>query len=490
MSTYYRFRSAERLLGREASGDTSARQGELEELTIYFASPQELNDPLEGHRETYFEGDVIVWENLIKHYTLVLLSSTISYYADDQDSDTLRVNLKPEHCSADAQKVLELVLGTIFSNSAIARYINALGGSNKKISRLELSVHLSTLHQVILAYILDYLSEHLDIPEAEAYRGRLNNFILFISTRCSQISNEGPNPDIKFYKEMHSKINQQFLRGGISRTNSLGKGALDLFIKFPEKFSQQIDYLMYPRWYVACFMKSCSNPAIWASYGENHKGVCLIYESKINKKTDCLSFHNLPSNFVKAYNYGKPKDQVFLSTPIQLPLTKVNYKPTLLKSNFFTSIFTERKEWVLSYWHTSSAAETSKYANRPSSDLSKQLSDYKKQYELSITTKTTHWENEDESRVILNGYNWSPSERQLKFSFSELKGLVFGINTPDEIKIKIIKKIETHCIKHQRSDFKFYQAQFDDAYHEIEHKPLNHITFNFDGTLNLNPEIG
>lgn len=490
MSTYYRFRSAERLLGREACGDTSARQGELEELTIYFASPQELNDPLEGHRETYFQGDTILWKNLIKHYTLLLMTSAISFYNNDEDSDTLRVNLKPEHCSDNAQKILELVLGMIFSSPAISSYINTLGESNKKISRLELSVHLATLHQAILAYILHYLSEHFDIPDVDLHTRKLNNFIQFISIRCSEISSEDPNSDIESYKEMLSKINQQFLRGSVARTKSLNKRALDLFIKFPEKFSQQIDYLIYPRWYVACFMKNCSNPAIWASYGENHKGICLIYESKTHKKTDCLSFHNLPPEFVKAYNYGKPKDQIFLSVPIQLPLIKVNYKPTLLKSNFFTSIFNERKEWVLSYWHTSSAAEISKYSTRPTSDLSKQLSDYKKQYELSITTKTTHWENEDESRVILSGFDWPPSERQLKFSFSELKGLVFGINTPDEIKIKIIKKIETHCIKHHRSDFKFYQAQFDDAYHEIEHKLLNYITFNFNGTLNLNPDIG
>lgn len=50
----YRFRSAERLPGNSKS------TGELEGQYIYFASPEQLNDPLEGYRELYFSGDKIV----------------------------------------------------------------------------------------------------------------------------------------------------------------------------------------------------------------------------------------------------------------------------------------------------------------------------------------------------------------------------------------------------------------------------------------------
>ena len=56
---FYRFRSTTALLGEKK---------ELENQEIYFASIDELNDPMEGKPDLVFKGDRIVWENLFKHY--------------------------------------------------------------------------------------------------------------------------------------------------------------------------------------------------------------------------------------------------------------------------------------------------------------------------------------------------------------------------------------------------------------------------------------
>ena len=45
---------------------------ELEDQTIYFASPHELNDPMEGLRDLVWSGDRIVWTNLFKNYIYCL----------------------------------------------------------------------------------------------------------------------------------------------------------------------------------------------------------------------------------------------------------------------------------------------------------------------------------------------------------------------------------------------------------------------------------
>ena len=60
----YRFRSIEALLDK---------YHELENQTIYFASPEELNDPMEGYRDVVWRGDKIVWTNLFKNYVSYLL---------------------------------------------------------------------------------------------------------------------------------------------------------------------------------------------------------------------------------------------------------------------------------------------------------------------------------------------------------------------------------------------------------------------------------
>ena len=54
----YRFRSVNKLLTHK----------ELELQQIYFAPPEELNDPMEGFMDLFWRGDKIVWKNFIINY--------------------------------------------------------------------------------------------------------------------------------------------------------------------------------------------------------------------------------------------------------------------------------------------------------------------------------------------------------------------------------------------------------------------------------------
>ena len=69
----YRFRKIENLLGKRE---------ELENQEIYFSDIASLNDPMEGFRECFWSGDLIVWKNLLRHYLLCLehvyLSTSLS----------------------------------------------------------------------------------------------------------------------------------------------------------------------------------------------------------------------------------------------------------------------------------------------------------------------------------------------------------------------------------------------------------------------------
>ena len=69
MTELYRFRSIEYLL---------RKYNELENQSIYFASPEELNDPLEGVRNIFWQGDKIVWCNFFKQYIYCLFRSIIN----------------------------------------------------------------------------------------------------------------------------------------------------------------------------------------------------------------------------------------------------------------------------------------------------------------------------------------------------------------------------------------------------------------------------
>jgi hypothetical protein len=58
---------------------------ELENQVIYFSTPDELNDPMEGFKDPFWRGDEIVWRNFLKHYILcVLLTANCCFILADQ----------------------------------------------------------------------------------------------------------------------------------------------------------------------------------------------------------------------------------------------------------------------------------------------------------------------------------------------------------------------------------------------------------------------
>lgn len=489
MERYYRFRSADRLLGRPACGDAPARPGELDELTIYFASPHELNDPLEGHRETYFEGDLIVWRNLIKHYILLLYASVVDVYTEAGDGIIKYPNLRPESFPGVSREVVDTAIANVFSNKEISSYITSLAGTQRKVSRIELVSHLHTLHTAVLTLVLNELSKHIDLPDAARYNSYLHSFLRFIDLRAGKIKAEGATPNIEDYAHIATKIRQQSLRANALRNEELSNGLLKIFINFPQHFAEQIDYLVFPHWYVACFMKSCANSSIWGSYGDNHKGICLVYKPDSERGVDALTFRGLPFEYVKSQNQHKPRDQWFLNMPMSLPLMEVKYHSEFTAVNFFTSPHNEQPEWADSYWYRGENGSISACASWMTNIDDKVYQRHRNIFLKSLTTKTAHWENETECRVLIAGLPWTREERQIKYSFHQLEGLIFGINTPDDIKIKVIKKIAEHCKAQRRSDFKFYQAKFNNSYTEIENELLEFVRFNIDGSLNLEPKI-
>lgn len=85
MAEFFRFRSINSLLGEYQ---------ELEKQTIYFASPEQLNDPMEGFRDIVWSGDEIVWTNFFKHYVYCLHQSYLKFRIAG-DSIKLDVNSIP-----------------------------------------------------------------------------------------------------------------------------------------------------------------------------------------------------------------------------------------------------------------------------------------------------------------------------------------------------------------------------------------------------------
>ena len=93
-----------------------------------------------------------------------------------------------------------------------------------------------------------------------------------------------------------------------------------------------------------------------------------------------------------------------------------------------------------------------------------------------ITIKTQDWEYEKEYRLILNSSlnnDTAKEDRILTYDFSSLKGIVFGIKTSMEDKLKIIEIIIKKCKETQRDNFEFFQAYYSPKDKNIQHRKIS-----------------
>ena len=150
MAEFFRFRSVDALLGDYK---------ELERQTIYFASPEQLNDPMEGFRDIVWSGDEIVWTNFFKHYVYCLHLSYFQFRLIG-DSRILEVDSIPiQGCwdqlpTLQAQNLFDDICHNFLNVPNIREIIKALANTKRKIRYREIGYYLRIIHPILLKEIV------------------------------------------------------------------------------------------------------------------------------------------------------------------------------------------------------------------------------------------------------------------------------------------------------------------------------------------------
>ena len=228
-----------------------------------------------------------------------------------------------------------------------------------------------------------------------------------------------------------------------------------LIFDFPRVYLKQIGELLYLNWYVACFMRDYHNSSAWGHYGDNHKGVCLIFEAETTGKMNCLTLNQITgySNDREVWN---PSLRAFY---------EVNYQDKIDEIDFFRSIGCLPITRLKKAWYSDqngNLSECGAHLGTGGDELAWR-ENYWANFYRDITAKTKDWEYEQESRLILYSMLTDLREkrqRTLTYNFSSLKGIIFGINTSDSDKVEIIEIINKKCQENNRTDFEFFQAYY------------------------------
>ena len=211
-------------------------------------------------------------------------------------------------------------------------------------------------------------------------------------------------------------------------------------------YLKEIERLLWPKWYTACFMKHYHNSSVWGHYTEGHKGACLIFKS---------------NGFELYQGAGKSVQ------PTRLAKIKYITKPAHV--DFFRSISRLTVKDAKEHWYTDEQGNISECASHIPFDGdmdSAAMRDWQNRhwdtFYRDITVKSKDWKYEEEYRLILEDglSEFKEGEsRTLKYDFRSLKGIIFGINTFDEHRLRIIEIIQKKE-DYGRTDFKFYQAYY------------------------------
>lgn len=167
----YRFRSINSLIGEF---------NELESQTIFFASPETLNDPMEGFRDIFWQGDFIVWRNLFRHYLFCLERMCSILFIAREDYSIL-----PEHIPVfsgvddfPTQKYKELfsnISDNFFKSKKLLSLVEKLSTRTTPVRRDELSFYLNTIHPYALETIFSEYEKNGLMPTREHHLLTLNN---------------------------------------------------------------------------------------------------------------------------------------------------------------------------------------------------------------------------------------------------------------------------------------------------------------------------
>lgn len=426
---------------------------ELNNGSFYFAAPTELNDPIEGYLKIFWQGDAPAWQGLLKNFvcslfynlqTHLLMARRVYPAAQENFPNDLqnRILLSDIHQFdlSPLSKIFQELGENFWKTSGVKTVVEFYGNNEIKCYGKELEFILRTvtddacrlcvrkckqLNLIRADFNENFFDVAYEIPFDE-----LKN--VSDSERKRQIDEiETLNCDLMESGLLALKLNR---RSSADAEFALKQHLLWLRFIFPRMYVEQLKEMMYPNGYVVCFSDTPINSAMWGNYADNHKGICFIYETETIDGRELIHFDAK-----------------------SLEVKPVNYTAQIITRNFFDTLrhlnFIHAEDWLTG----KSGVKSRKL------DGGADAGEYDDDYQEKFYRKLKDWTHEHEYRIFLPDrfYRYGDKfARKLRYNPNTLTGIIFGIRTTLDDKLKLIQKLKRFG-KTVRN-FDFFQAEFDD----------------------------
>lgn len=434
----YRFRSA-----------NNHTIDEIEKNYFYFALPKELNDPMEGFINLYWEGDLVLWKNFLKHYLYTLTYTIINIYIlPETVNDPLPLHFdETKFPSQEFKEIFEEIRDNYFNNKEILSFINYLTKLQHRIYIKELKQYLGFIQIITLSIVVAVLKKHsildwtiIPVKNLQVFK-QLESVMPMTETQYPQY--------IKYFFDAFYKVRNEMNLSFKMNFKDKDKNGLKHFLinEFSNRYIDEVKALALATPCLVSFMEDYSSPAFWGYYGENHKGICLIFDDNEDSKEIRFDFRTTWGGITSSTQ-------------------TVKYKTGFEDVNFFRMLGSLSLYAIDKFWLTDWDGNRTEYLKIGENYLT---DDWRKEYNKtlnnSFTVKLPDWQTEKEHRLVFEKEmvaNDSVDSRKFVYDFRLLKGIVFGFRTEDEFKIKVIDIIKSKCESLGRKDFHFYEAEYNE----------------------------
>ncbi|MDX7799013.1 DUF2971 domain-containing protein [Aeromonas caviae] len=444
---------------------------ELENQEIFFASPEELNDPHEGFINLYWQGDSVVWKNLLRYYIFnltVLLQTAHSNNEIELSDKAIHLNLHinnsiDTNVRESAYNVLESdFLGT----TPVNEIIKYLSDNNVKLFSDELFYLLGCLHLLVLKNICNAIKGTSDyvffrIIENANFDFNASDFInIYESGKLSEAAASNKNSQlVTHFKPLDENENI-----------TLRKNYHYILKEYSLGFINRLRELTYNDVYISCFMREFPNTDMWSYYGDSHKGCCLIFRTTKPEYLDEYT-RNPDDDVLKITRFGGAKE-------IDMKIEPVIYNNEYPEVNFFDSVGEIRRDIYQECWLSDGNLQSYYFSNRY-----KNIDEWRRTYYSNMHSlffrKTCHWSKENELRSIITTFSdeTAVEYRKVTYRFDSLSGIVFGMKTSHADKCNIVRVIRDKCKENNVDDFKIYQAFYNHHENKMDKVELENIPY-------------
>jgi Protein of unknown function (DUF2971) len=443
---------------------------ELENQEIYFSTPDELNDPMEGFKDLFWSGDEIVWRNFLKHYILCVLQTANCCFilAEQFDSNLLKnivFRVPHELPEAPIREIYQRVSAEFLEEPAVKTFLSVMAARTTPVRRSELTSYLRALHGFALQIILTEYRNRGRLPlqalDSAPPREQLRRDAIAMMEGATKITSSEYPPE-RISEALfagNEAVAAQMMLIGEYNVPDHDKRMPMVFLsgRFPVAYVTALDRLVHRDWYVACFTKTAENHSMWGSYANGHRGVCLMFKTTPNVT-------GAPTLLIEQITgVGGSKDAItYYSREVSEELNPVRYTAQYPPIDFFRSLGSISQMHLNNFWYLGDNGSFSECRDAIYTDPDAWRRSYWQTFGESALCKTPEWAHEEEYRIVMrSGFDMnSKDKRKLKYRFQDLAGIVFGARTDIEDKLKIMRIIDAKCAKAKRSDFKFFEIRY------------------------------